>query len=246
MVVKGSDLIEGLDWYWSRKNDARDAIVELKKDNLSLARRLYGEYFIYLVSALEVVNDFAGGFDEQVRKALEKYGHTGHNNYEYLRLLRHCVIHRGEDLVYSGAPTEASFNPIAPKQLHTKNGKKVFFRFSPYLNGIIFICELELGVLIDSYLGEAGVWSVEALSREAERRAKQLIVELEHMPCELKPMAIDAALSELRSKRPWEATIPVIRTKLTEAFTEKAEVDSFITLSEANWKGRICRCANCS
>ncbi|PMU43108.1 hypothetical protein C1Y12_02765 [Pseudomonas sp. FW305-47B] len=121
------ELLDGLDWYWSRKVEAYRGFESMGASTFSAnARRYYGEYFLYIVSAVELLCDFDASFNDCIETTLDGYGgHSGKNNFQYLRLLRHAMIHRGADLTSAGVEVNGIICPLAPPTLTARGGEEI-------------------------------------------------------------------------------------------------------------------------
>lgn len=234
MNDKHGELLDGLDWYWSRKMEAYRGFESLNPSNFTAnARQYFGEYFLYLVSAVEILIDFDNSFNDYMTATLEGYGgHSGTNNFQYLRLLRHAMIHRGADLTSAGVDVNGTICPLAPPMLTARGGKS-FSRFSPFLTVIIFFCEAKIGPAIEDFLARKNLWDRSpALSLEV---ALQVVRSMEHCS-EQNKQFIEQAMNEQAANGglPFN-TYKDLRTSLKSGISTEDDLVNMLNESNAWW-----------
>lgn len=229
-----SEFIEGLSWYWYQKSRALSGIESLTADNFqSGARTLYGEYFLYLVSAIDIVKDFDHSFPSHLCSSLDYFGAGGKNNYEYLRALRHTIIHRGGDITSTGARTADGPQPICPAVLWSN--EKPYSRIVPFMNLYIWLCETYIGQTIDAFLNEKGVWCTRKIAIDGFERATKLVANLEHMPPQLKPATIKQLEQNYGCEDIWNENISALRKGLNSEKFSKEEITEMVLHANQAW-----------
>lgn len=234
MDDKHGELLDGLDWYWSRKVEAYRGFASLNASNFAAnARQYYGEYFLYLVSAIEILNDFDNSFNDYMVATLDGYGgHSGTNNFQYLRLLRHAMIHRGANLTSVGVDVNGTTCPLAPPILTARGGKS-FSRFSPFLTVIIFFCEAKIGPAIEGFMTRKHLWDRDpAKSLEV---ALQMVRSMEHCS-EKNKKHIEKIMNEQAANGglPFN-TFQELRDSLKSGVSTENDVQGLLSESEAWW-----------
>jgi hypothetical protein len=234
MNDKHGELLDGLDWYWSRKVEAYRGIESISAATFSIdARRYYGEYFLYLVSAIELVSDFDDSFNDCIRTALEGLGgHSGRNNFQYIRLLRHAMIHRGADLTSNGVEVNGIICPLSPPVLTTVRGD-AFDRFSPFLIVLVLFCEAKIGPTIEEFMSRKHLWNRDpATSLEI---ALNMLRAMEHASSAAKLQMEQMLRDQARIGALPFNTFETLRTSLRLGASSDVDLDGLLSEAQAWW-----------
>ncbi|OWP71123.1 hypothetical protein [Pseudomonas sp. K2I15] len=234
MNDKQGELLDGLDWYWARKVEAHRGYESLDAASFNgNARRYYGEYFLYLVSAIELLSDFDKSFNDCIETALDGYGgQSGKNNFQYLRLLRHAMIHRGADITSAGVKVNGTICPLAPPTL-TAMGGKSFMRFSPFLTVVIFFCEAKIGPAIDDFMERKSLWNRDPAVSLAV--ALDMLRNMEHASAATKHQLEQMMNDQAKLGALPFSTFQELRISLKSGMSSEADLQGLLSESEAWW-----------
>ncbi|WP_458376192.1 hypothetical protein [Pseudomonas pergaminensis] len=234
MDDKHGELLDGLDWYWSRKVEAYRGFESLDAESFSgNARRYYGEYFLYLVSAIELLSDFEDSFNDCIETVLDGYGgHSGKNNFQYLRLLRHAMIHRGADITSAGVEVNGIICPLAPPTLTARGGKS-FMRFSPFLTVVIFFCEAKIGPAIEDFMDRKSFWDRDPAVSLAV--ALEMLRNMEHASAATKHQLEQMMNDQAKLGALPFNTFQELRASLKSGMSSEADLQGLLSESEAWW-----------
>lgn len=234
MNDKHGELLDGLDWYWSRKVEAYRGIESMGAATFANdARRYYGEYFLYLVSAIELLSDFDKSFNDCIETALNGYGgNTGKNNFQYIRLLRHAMIHRGADITSVGLEVNGIVCPLAPPILTTVKGQG-FARLSPFLTVLVFFCEAKIGLIIEDFMHRRQLWDRDpATSLEV---ALDMLRTMEHASATTKLQMEQVLNDQARIGALPFNTFQTLRASLKSGVSSESDLQGLLSEAEAWW-----------
>jgi hypothetical protein len=189
-----TELFSGLTMYFSSKRTALRSVLPMRSplsaDQAEDLRVHYSNYFVSLVSAIELMKD-SGLIDRDVfaRALEERFSCAGHPdgkaNLAYVVELRNAVVHRGLDIA---AAAQFPMNVpliIAPATIGNRAGTKQHQAFAFYLLGIIEVCEAAAGSAIEACLSEVGLLNEPAAADSLQSwqvGMRQQIARAPHMP----------------------------------------------------------------
>ena len=235
MEDKHGELLDGLDWYWSRKMEAYRGFESMNALTFSAsARRFYGEYFLYLVSAIELLSDFDKSFNDSIETIFDGYGgHSGKNNFQYVRLLRHAIIHRGADVTNAGVEINGIICPLAPPTLTERRGGWSFARLSPFLTVIVFFCEAKVGPAIEAFMERKKLWDRDPVV--SLKAALDMLRNMEHASAVMKQ-----EMEMMMNEQMQLGTLPfntfqTLRTSLKSGESSEADLQGLLIEAEEWW-----------
>jgi hypothetical protein len=199
-AIQHSELRSAIEWYFESKNLAIKNALKLRcplsTEQQKELRQYYSEYFVALVSAIELLREssyeFNVQFNEQLIEVLsfEPFS-DGKENYDYIRELRNSVVHRGLDLCSAVHVCEEHFLVVAPIKVFDRNGKKSFSAFGYYLLEIIAKCEEAIGPFIAKHLQEVGLLKPLLTQDQASEEAGKYLLEAQAVPDWVKTNALN-------------------------------------------------------
>lgn len=189
--IKLSELRAAICWYFEAKNLAiRNALrlcTPLSPVQQQELRLYYSDYFVNLVSAIELLRErsyeFRARFMEQLY-ANFSFHHfpNGEQNYSYLRVLRHCIVHRGINICSEAHACEKHLFVLAPSEVAEQDGKTVYVAPGKYLIEIISKCEETIGPLMQCHFEEVGLLKPLLSEAHAKEEAIRYLVNSASVP----------------------------------------------------------------
>ncbi|AZE70479.1 hypothetical protein C4K00_0217 [Pseudomonas synxantha] len=234
MNDKHGELLDGLDWYWSRKVEAYRGFESLDAASFSVnARRYYGEYFLYLVSAMDLLGDFDESFKTYIKTVLEGYGgQSGKNNFQYIRHLRHSMIHQGADITSAGVTVNGIICPLSPPVLTAVWGE-TFVRFSPFVTVLVFFCEAKIGPAIEEFMDRKQLWDRDPATSLAV--AVGMLRAMEHASATTKLQLEQIMNDQARIGALPFNTFQTLRASLKTGVSSEADLLGLLSEAEAWW-----------
>lgn len=165
-AVSYSEMRSAIGWYFESKNLALRNVLRLRSplspEQQSDLRQYYSQYFVGLVSAIELLRDSSYEYNEQFDRELSTTFvfdsfPNGTGNYSYIRELRNSIVHRGLDISSAAHVHEGFVFVVAPPVVSDRSGKKAFPAFGSYLIDVIDKCEQTIGPLIAKHLEDVGL-----------------------------------------------------------------------------------------
>lgn len=190
-AIRHSELRSALGWYFESKNLAIKNALGFKcplfPEQQRELRQYYSEYFVALVSAIDLLcepsYEFSTRFKEQIGTALSFDAFPdGKGNYGYIRELRNNIVHRGLDVCSAAHVYEEHLLVIAPPKVSDRNARKSFSAFGNYLIEIIAKCEATVGPLIAGHLEEVGLLKPLLNQDQARAEASEYLAESPAVP----------------------------------------------------------------
>lgn len=166
ITIAERDFLSALTLYLvTRRTALRSALrlrAPLTVEDAEDLRAHYSNYFVSLMSAVDLVVENRSLEQEDFKKALEagfKSLALSNNtdSYLYVRELRNAIVHRGLDVASSSHFAGDFPLLIAPNPIANRSGDKKHLSFSYYLLGIIEVCEAVIGPAIQAHLNTLGI-----------------------------------------------------------------------------------------
>jgi len=190
-AIRYSELRSAIEWYFESKNLAVKNALKLQCP-LSLEqqkelRQYYSEYFVGLVSAIELLRESSYEFNTQFKErlcpafAFDQFP-DGKNNYSYIRELRNSIVHRGLDICSAAHVYENRLLVVAPQKVSGRDGETSFHAPGNYLIEIIAKCEEIVGPLITEHLEEVGLLKPLLTQHQAKAEAEKYLSEALAVP----------------------------------------------------------------
>jgi len=208
------DLLSALSLYLATKGTALRSALRLRAPLTSeqaLDLRIhYSNYFVNLLSAIELIREGPAPTSRQFSDALDaafsipKFP-NGAENYAYIRELRNAIVHRGFDIASAAHFAAGIPLLIAPSTIANRGGNHHYKAFSYYVLGIVERCEAVVGPTIESHLSTLGLLERAPDHQEVLSEFLELVDQSSVMPEWAKKMArenmgeIDYKVSHLTS-----------------------------------------------
>lgn len=233
-------LMSGLEWYWGRKSNAYCAINSLNSGHYATeSRDAYADFFINLLSAIDLVTEFDENFKVDIISMFEVEGLAGKDSWEYTRLLRHVAVHRGGDLGESGIGVQGVQIPLCPKKISGRMG--TFARYTPLMFAMVIFLEAAVGKTIDSFLDRKGLWAPAYWEEEFAKQTSADIDSYEHMPNYVKTVLIANMETIQKEHRPWVDRHLKLRKSLQGQPYRQGELQQMFIEAEDCWKDSLQR-----
>ena len=200
-AIQHSELRSAIEWYFESKNLAIKNALKLRcplsSEQQKELRQYYSEYFVALVSAIELLRESSYEFNVQFKEQLIEVLSfeifpNGKENYDYIRELRNSVVHRGLDLCSAAHVCEEHFLVVAPIKVFDRNGTKSFSAFGHYLLEIIAKCEEAIGPFIAKHLQEVGLLKPLLTQDQASEEARRFLAAASAVPDWVKTNALSS------------------------------------------------------
>lgn len=158
---KNEEILSALQWYFESKNIHLEAalkiITPMTTEDVKRLRMNYSHYFTSLISALEMLRDRNysrhKAFREQLMKEFIFGGHdNGEENYNYLKELRNCIVHRGYDITCAAHTPCGHPLLLAPEKISAMNGKSEYSTFGKYILELVSKVESVVGNIVYSHV----------------------------------------------------------------------------------------------
>lgn len=173
LTLAEREFLNSLTLYLATKRTSLGSALKLRAPlsavHASDLRIHYSNYFISLLSAIELMRDGGRGtfsaFEAKLQTTFAVItGSDGKDCYGYIRELRNAIVHRGLN-IFSAAHFRANFPLlVAPSPVPDRSGDRSYTAFSFYLIGVIEKCELVVGPTMEACLNEQGL-----LNRQPDR-----------------------------------------------------------------------------
>ncbi|AFN55982.1 hypothetical protein FBY51_1255 [Zymomonas mobilis] len=209
MVLSNEDqkiLRSFLSYMTARKTALRKALkfrTPLSEDNWLDMRNHYSNYFINLISAVDLIFEQKKFKGEDLQKKLysqfsfEDFP-DGKSNYLYIHEIRNAIVHRGLDITEETHIKNNFVLIIAPEKISNQSGKKSYKSFGKYLLDIIKKCEDIICSIMSAFLDENGIFESEIDTKSSEEEYKLSIDQNKVMPEPIKKLA-----QQIRIKPEW-------------------------------------------
>lgn len=198
-AIQYSELRSAIEWYFESKNLAIKNALRLRcplsSEQQKELRQYYSEYFVALVSAIDLLRESSYEFNVQFKKELievlsfEQFP-DGKENYLYIRELRNSIVHRGLNICSAAHVFEEHLLVVAPAKVFDQGGKKSFSAFGRYLLEIIAKCEEVIGPFIAKHLQEVGLLKPLLTQDQASEEAVRFLAAVSAVPDWVKTNAL--------------------------------------------------------
>jgi hypothetical protein len=203
IAFRNEEILSSIKWYFEAKNlSLKNAIsiqlplsVEAQKD----IRLYYSQYFVYLLSAMELLLEKEYPHKADFEKILiASFTFPGFpnamENYYFLRELRNSIIHRGYDITTSAHTKDNKILFIAPDKVKSRNEKVEYQAYGFYILEIIEKTEKVVGKMFCTYIDNVGLLQPSIHHGEILKHAISFVANtnLKIMPQWAKEMALEA------------------------------------------------------
>lgn len=202
---KNEEILSAIRWYFESKNyhleEALKVVTPLSREDSKRLRICYSNYFVAVMSALELLQDSNYQNKEKFKSSLfsgfifEGFP-NGEENYSYLKELRNCIVHRGYDITMAAHTPGGHPLLIAPKSIPNRNGNKEYNTFGKCLLEIVANIESVVGGLVYDHVVEVGLFEETLSQGEKVSRIKGFITGTDIIPDEFKEMMLNS-ISEI-------------------------------------------------
>jgi uncharacterized protein YutE (UPF0331/DUF86 family) len=198
---KNEEILSALEWYFESKNyhleEALKIVTPMSSENVRHLRISYSNYFISLMSAIEILLDdnykHKNIFYDYLIKEFSFEGFTdGKNNYKYLRELRNCIVHRGYNITCAAHTPDGHPMLLAPESIPTRNDKAEYFAFGKYILEIVSRIESVFGNIVYSHIKNVDLFKPTYSESEQLKLIQEFITKTNIMPEPFKKMALEA------------------------------------------------------
>lgn len=223
---KNEEVLSALQWYFESKNthleDALKIVTPMSTEDVKRLRISYSHYFISLMSALEMLLDknysHQKAFKEHLIKGFifENYS-NGEENYNYMKELRNCIIHRGYDITCAAHTPGGHPMLLAPERIPTRGGKTEYSAFGKYILELVSKVESVIGNIVYSHVESVDLLKPTYTADKQLKLIQEFISKTNIIPEPFKKMALEVLPTidfELMNKDQFSRFEKIIKTNI--------------------------------
>ncbi|MCM7619786.1 hypothetical protein [Enterobacter vonholyi] len=216
------ELLNSVDWYLTKINNAQAALLETPPPaDIDYLRFNHGVYIESIFSLIDYMNDTNNSISDGVKSK------TG-SDFFYFRTLRNAIVHRGFDLSMRGAVINGNTRVLTPDNV-VYNGEPLPTPTEPVLLKATMHLDVVMRTVLIQRLEYLGALNVKEIDENVEFEKLCSFIESDkHLPLFVKEMFVQN-IEEIKKSLRFEE---VNRDGINKLYSKLSPVNTIIALSK--------------